>query len=200
MKVEKVIQRRGVDIAGHFSRGQQRLDLRPEYQPLVVQCVVQRLDAKGVARQQDRLRFEIENGKGEHAVQGVDHLRAAFLVQVQQHFRVGARAELVTLAQIGVQFAKIVDLAIEDHPTRAVLVAHRLMAGRRQIDDRQSPKCQPRRPKNLDTLVVWAAVADRIGHAAQHVAIGLAPGIAMHDAADSTHRYEINQSNSESRR
>ena len=89
------------------------------------------------------------------------------LVEVDDRLGVGARAEPVALglearAQLGV----VVDLAVEGDPDRAVLVGHRLVPGRRQVDDRQPPVAEHHAP--VGRLPQAGVVGAAVGHGVAH--------------------------------
>ncbi len=82
----------------------------------------------------------VPDGEGEHAVQARHAGRALLLVEVDDRLGVGARAVRVALGlELGAQRLVVVDLAVVGDPDGAVLVGHRLVAGGRQVDDRQPP-------------------------------------------------------------
>ena len=58
---------------------------------------------------------------------------------------------------------EVVDLAVEDDPDRAVLVAERLIAGR-QIDDAEPPVAEADAGADVEAVRVGAAMRDRRGH------------------------------------
>ena len=84
----------------------------------------------------------VEDRDAEHPAQTAEHLGAVLLVEVRQHLGVRRAAEDVT-ARLEVQAELVVveDLAVEDRPDRPVLVRHRLVARRREVDDPQ-PRVQ----------------------------------------------------------
>ncbi len=68
--------------------------------------------------------------------------RPLVFVEVDQDFRVALGAEAMAAGfQSLPQGAEIIDLAVEDHPQRAVFVGKRLPAAG-QVDDRQPPMAQ----------------------------------------------------------
>ena len=94
----------------------------------------------------------------------VDARVAPLFVGVNDGLGVGARA--VAMAggfELRPDVGVVVDLAVEDDPDRAVLVRHRLMAGR-QIDDAQPPVAERRPIVDEFTGVVWPAMRDDVAH------------------------------------
>jgi hypothetical protein len=70
----------------------------------------------------------------------------------------------------------VVDLAVEDSPHRAVLVAHRLMAAL-DVDDAQPPS--PERDAagiDVESIVIGPAVGHARGHAPRSVATRVGGG------------------------
>ena len=91
--------------------------------------VIQRLDSEAIAREKHlrRIAAAIPDGEGEHAVETTHALRAPLFVGMHDDFGVGTRTESVTQACQGfVQFAKIVNLAVEDYSDASGFVPHRL--------------------------------------------------------------------------
>ena len=80
---------------------------------------------------------------------------------------VAARAEHVPeRRQLGHQLPVVVDLAVEDDDDGAVLVEHRLLAGR-QVDDRQALVAQRDAGRAVHAGLVGPAVMLRLVHAQQ---------------------------------
>ena len=77
-------------------------------------------------------------------------------------------AKLVA-GELGLQFRVIIDLAVEDNDEAPVRRFHRLMAERRQIDDRQPPVDEGHAGLGLDpdSFVVGAAESKALGHPAR---------------------------------
>ncbi len=154
---------------------EQRGQFRGEQQLAVVLVQEQRLLAEAVAREQQAPAALIPDGKGEHALQGVHHRLAVFLIQVNQHLGIGVRCELVppppeVLAQLRV----VVDLAVERRPHRSVLVAQRLMAPG-YVHDRQTAGAD-RHPAGriaVHPLVVGSTVAQGRAHRPHRAAVGV---------------------------
>jgi hypothetical protein len=87
----------------------------------------ERLDAEPVARQEQRPAPRIPQGKGEHPLEFAHQVLAVLLVEVHDHLGVRMRAELVAAClQARAQRLEVVDLAVEHHRHRAVLVVDRL--------------------------------------------------------------------------
>src|SRR5256885_9901852 len=117
----------------------------------------------------------------------MDQIRSALLVEVNDNLTIGARSKLVTTCQeLLTQRLKVINLAIEDHPHRAVLIAERLMPAV-QIDNAQAPHTQSDLRLNEETFVVRPAVAHDRTHRTQ-VARVHGTIVKAHDSGNATHR------------
>src|ERR1700740_1538020 len=122
---------------------QQRLYFGRKRQTAVIrQRVVQRLHTEGVAHQVKLPGDHVERPEGKHSVQPRQRAleppgRQAF----DQRFRVGVPAprDVKLLPQLQV----IVDFSVEGHPPAPILAAHGLVAGGREIEDRESRMPEP---------------------------------------------------------
>ena len=74
---------------------QEGLDFGSEQDSQALPPVIERLDSVAVARQMKQFVPGIPQGKGEDAVEPFDEVNAPFLVAMDQHLGVGARAEPV---------------------------------------------------------------------------------------------------------
>ena len=109
----------------------QRLELRSEQQHAVVAAPVQRLDADPIAHQEKLLPARVPQTDGEHPFQPVDEIGPLLLVQMDQGLAVGARpVDVSLLLQLLAELGVVVDLPVESDPYGAILVRHRLPAGR----------------------------------------------------------------------
>src|SRR5690348_11189727 len=71
----------------------------------------------------------------------LDTRLAPLLIRGEYDFRVRRRFEVVlVLSELSAEFFVVVDLAVENDPELAIVAHHRLMAGRRQVEDRQTAK------------------------------------------------------------
>jgi hypothetical protein len=134
-------------------------------------------------------------GKGIHAVDLLDGMLAPRGQRPQQDLRVArAPKHHAGTLQLRPQRAKVVDLTVEDQAVARLLVEHRLVPGRREIEDRQPPEAEARnRPgvavakrQFLVALVIRPAMNHRLHHG-PHGRLHL-PTITADDPADSTHR------------
>ena len=148
------------------------LGLRREAEGLGILLVAEGLLPQAIARQKELAPGGVPDGEGEHAPERIQAADPAFLVEVEDHLRVGVGAEPVAPShEVGPEVLEIVDLPVEDDPDRAVLVRHRLVAGGAEIDDAETPVREAHRPLAVDPGIVWAAMGlDRI-HALQDLAL-----------------------------
>src|SRR5690606_8686829 len=102
------------------------------------------LDPHPVAREKKGLPITIPDREREHAAKALHALGAPGLPRVDDDFRVAARAEYMTeRLQLGHEVLEIVDLPVEHHGHRAVLVEQRLLTGG-HIDDGKPAVAKPR--------------------------------------------------------
>jgi hypothetical protein len=114
-----------------------------------------------------------------------DAVVAVLLVEVDDHLAVRARGEAVAARlQARAQLLVVVDLAVGDDRDRAVLGAQRLVAAG-DVDDRQPPMHECRRPERDDRLTVGTAVAHRGRHPPPGVGRGRASGVE--EGAEAAH-------------
>ena len=169
---EEAGDRRFVDPHRHVRVGEQRLDLRPEYEMPPVAIVEQRLLARAIAREHEPAGAVVPQRDGKHAVDRLDEGRAALLVQVDENFGVGLGPETMALPfELGAELAEVVDLAVEDHADRPVLVRHRLIRRGGQVDDPQAAEPEAGAParRHEQPFVVRSAMDQPVAHRDQHV-------------------------------
>jgi hypothetical protein len=144
--VDQVIRHRvRIDLDVEVGMTEERLDLRRQGEQVVGVIVEQRLLAGTIARESQPGGPVVPDRNREHAVQVGDAVGAFLLVQVDNRFRITSRSKTVTaLHELLPQFAEVVDLAVEDDTDVAVLVRHRLIRVRRQIDDPQPTEAEGR--------------------------------------------------------
>ena len=126
-------------VQARLPAGQHRelLDLGGEREePVGREPVVERLDAEPVARGKDRPGLAVVEHEREHAVEPVQAVPPPLGVGVEEHLGVGAGVKgMAGGLELGAQLAVVVDLAVVDDPVAAVGRAHRLVAGRREVED-----------------------------------------------------------------
>ena len=86
-------------------------------------CVIQRLDTHWIARQKQLASPAVPDRERENPIQMIDDLLTVFLVQVENHLRVGVRRESMSFAfEEAPQLTIVVDLAVEHDVQRAVFI------------------------------------------------------------------------------
>ena len=178
---------------------QDRPNLGREHQrPLPVRvrvlAEVERLDAERIAGQQEPARLVVPEREREHSAQHPDRVGPPEREQAQHDRGVAARLErLAGLLEVAPQILEVVDLAVEDdRPVVATgAVSHRLIARRRQVDDREATVAQHApdavgvRAALPDTRAIRTTMRERIGHPLQSRPV---PAVdAPEDARYSTH-------------
>ena len=154
---------RGIGRQLEAAAGLQRLDLRGEAQHAPRFSEIERPDAEGVAGGEQAAPRLVPDGEGEHAAKPRDHLGPIAGIEQQQHLGIGGRATGDALrGQLGAQLAIVQDLAIEDDPIGAIIVAHRLVGLGPRVDDRQPPVGE------ADPAVRRHPEAGRVGAATGH--------------------------------
>ncbi len=143
--------------------GEQCLDLGAEQEGLPVgqlrRRVIERFLAEAVARQDQPARAAVPQCQREHAAQPSEQRRPPGMPAIDDDLAVGAAAEdIAERRQLGAQCSEIVDFAVVGQPDIARHAGHRLMARRRQVDDRQPCMRQRAQPVGPHPFVVRAAV------------------------------------------
>src|SRR5271155_760343 len=81
------------EARGNNPGSQKRFDLRGEDNSVRCQRVVERLNAKPVARQQQAILSCVPDRKRKHSAQSLDARIANLIVKLEHHFRIGARTK-----------------------------------------------------------------------------------------------------------
>src|SRR5579872_5593168 len=120
---------------------------------------------------------------------------------MEDHFGIGARLELVARRlQAGAQFRKVVNLAVEDNPDRAVFIAHGIAPAGSQVNDGQSPVSQAHTVTGPHSIVIWPPVTNCVRHAADLPWVDGALRTEINLAYDAAHRDSITLASGISRR
>ena len=144
--------------------GEQGLDLGRQTQRAAIVMVVQRLDAEAVARREQQLVALVPQREGEFPAQLMQAVGPELVIQVQGDFAVGTGLQPITaLAQLVLYAFKVVKLAVDDDPQRAVLIADRLRAAFR-IDNTEPgvPQRHPAIRREPGPLPVRAAMLQAV--------------------------------------
>jgi hypothetical protein len=142
---------------------QQRLHLRSEIEHPIDRGIVERLDAEAIARRQKAT--TVPERKGEHAAEMAEAVEPPAIICSEDRFGIGGRPEIPVRPELVLQFAVVVDLAVE-RDDAAVGCLHRLAPGARKIDDREPAMRQPasgirRAP---EALAIRSAMRDQSVH------------------------------------
>ena len=117
-----------------------RPQLGGERELAVDRTVVERLDPEAVPREHEPPPARVPDRDGEHPAQALCELFAVLFVEMEHHFGVAVRPEVMSGAlQLVAQLAVVVDLTVLDDVEGAVLVGDRLVA-RLEVDDRETPR------------------------------------------------------------
>src|SRR6266481_6951019 len=86
--------------------------------------------------------------------------------------------------QVGV----IVAFTVVGDPHRAVVATHRLMTGRRQVDDRQSAMAKSDIAAQHMAAVIRPAMREQLSHPFEEARIRARPRIELEDSGDAAHQ------------
>ena len=173
--------------------GQQRLDLRGERDAVIVDGVVERLDADAVADQPERLLASVPDGDGEHAPEAMQAVDAPLLEGVEDDLRIGVvRGPGVTPErfELRADLGVVVDLAVEDDAQAAVLVGHGLVRRVAQVDDGEpsEPEADARILVHPEPWAIRTPVDHRLAHVRDQARLHPIVGAQRHDAGDAAHQ------------
>ena len=164
-----------LDAALAVGVGHQRFQLRGESQTHRSGPDVQRLLAGAVARQEHRRVAQVVEGHGEHAVQPGEHVVSPLPVRGEDHFGIAAGAEGVSQRfELRAEVEEVVDLAVEGDAELARGIEHRLMSGRREVDDRQAAVSKPDATVGgpPESRVIRTAMGHGVAHRLQRQRLG----------------------------
>jgi hypothetical protein len=149
--------------------------------------IIEGLDAKTIARDEEHALPRVPDGEGEHAIEPVQAVFPELLVEMQQYFCVGLRDQLVpSTPELLRQLHVVVDFPVEDDPEGAIAVDHRLVARRRQVEDRQTAHSEPDMTIEIQPRVIGPAVTETVSHRREQ-RLGYARAICAQDSYDAAH-------------
>ena len=123
-----------------------------------------------------------------HSVQAFQTLRAPLEIAVKQDLGVAGRAErMASRLQLPAQFDEVVNLAVEDQGDGTVDGAHRLVASRRQVENRQAPEPERYLSREVSAFVIGPPMRQNREHSA-HDFLVLARRWGFDNADESAHR------------
>ena len=166
----------------------QRLELRAENEfARFEEGVVQRFHPEAVAHHEQRLLVAVPQCKGKHAAKARHTGFAPGFPGVDDDFGIGMGAEGVAQGfELGHEFLKVGDFAVEHDDDRAILIEQRLLAGG-QVDDRQPPVAQSHARFQMQAAFVGAAMELRFVHAMEQRAWNLARFTGIENAGNAAH-------------
>src|SRR5438067_5613303 len=161
-EAEVVVARLPIERGAEARMGGNRLDLACEYPLTADGRIEQRLHAIAIASEQQRPAPLVINSEREDAAELVDQTLAHLLVQMDKHLGVRRAAKPMTASlQIDAEFARVVDLAVEDDQDLTVFVRERLVPRRRKVDKRKAAMHELAVPVRELPLTVRAAVREQ---------------------------------------
>src|SRR5204863_2371015 len=126
-----------VRFGGNAAGLQKALDFRSEHERPGRLHVVERLNPKAVAGEQQLTTARVPDGEREHASEALHALSAHLFVEVDNHLGVApGREGVAPRLELPPNLAEVVDLAVEHDRDGRVFVAERLMSARK-IDNRE---------------------------------------------------------------
>ena len=138
-------RRTGVDRVPDARRGEERLHLGCKQHPVPVRVIEERLLAGTIARQDQAALRLIPDREAEHPIQPLDALGSVLLVEMHDRLGIRLRPEGVAARQqVRAQAEVVVNLPVEGDVNRAVLVRHRLVGHRAEVDDLQPAEPESR--------------------------------------------------------
>ncbi len=131
--------------------------------------MIERLLAEAIARKHEALQACVPQRHGEHAVERIDEVRPALLVEVGDDLGVRARPEAMAAAcQVAAQAGVVVDLAVAHDVHVARLVRERLGTAP-HVDDREAAAAEAGAAGDDPSVAVGAAMQEATRHALEHL-------------------------------
>jgi hypothetical protein len=166
-------------------------DFRCKDEPAILVIVIERFYPNPISYQHELLESRIPQSDGIVAFDVVNEVEPTFLVKMKNGLRVSAGS--VYMAAFFQPFSKlcmVVNLTVEHQPELIRTPVHGLMAGFRQINDRQPSKAKPTSTiiENEVACVVWTAMLHLIAHTDNQIIVHpCLRGIMFPNSADTTH-------------
>src|SRR5690606_29398702 len=139
-EAEIVLHRRWIDRSIKSRMFLQRLEFRAKNNLTTSEyCIVERLDAEPVPRQEQRFGTTVPQRECEHSVETIEAALAPLLPGMHDYLGIASGAEYVTLSYefLG-KLPEIVDLTVVRYDDGFIFVIERLLAAL-EVDDRQAP-------------------------------------------------------------
>ena len=171
--------------------GAQGSQLGAEEERAAEPAVVEGLLADPVARQRQRAFRPVPQGECEHALDAPEGSLGAPMVDCgEQDLGVGVATEGIAAGlELGPKPQEIVDLAIERDDVAARSREHRLVAGRRRVDDGKTPMAQSQagRGVNPRARAIRSAMLQRSGHRPHQALVVAIALVAPEKSRDAAH-------------
>jgi hypothetical protein len=117
----------------------------------------------------------------------VNTIRAEVFVKVNDDLGIGVRTKHVAPAfEISPKLVEVVNFSVEDYPTRAIFVEHRLVTAS-QVNDAEAAHAKTRAVPDEHSFIVRAAVDDGLAHAVNDVVVNPAIMLCADYSRNSTH-------------
>ena len=189
VKMEILVEPRGIDVARDARALKERFNLAGEDDALAVVVVVELLHAERIAREDQAALTRVPVREREDARDVLERARSVAPQEMKE--RLGVRRPPKTHAlrlEPRAKLRVVVRLPVV-RDGAAVVGEHRLLAGRREIDDREATVAEPERPREMESFVVGTAMPERARHAHDEIAIRRARRLGVvEDPRDSAHR------------
>jgi hypothetical protein len=192
------MQRVGIDLRSQPRLSEDPFQLGREGENAILLGVVKGLHAVRIARKVHPTRTRVPYSEGEDPVQTGGAVEPPFLVGVNDGFCVCTRGEAVTARfQLATQLAMVVDLAVEDHDNRPVLVRDRLISCD-EVDDREAPDTErdSRVVVEVLTALIGPAMPQQVARASEVASIDRTAASAIVDTNDPAHRISRREASS----
>ena len=117
------VQRDRVDSRGSLESSRHTPHLGGKAHATVVDRVIDKFDTEPVSCQQKAATWSVPDCQAKHSIQTVENILTPLLVAMDNHFGVATCQKSVSKRfEIVAEFGKIVNLAVEDDPDRALAV------------------------------------------------------------------------------
>ena len=185
---EVFLDGQGVDAAVERRVLHQHLELGAEGERAVGQQRVEhRLDRQAVARHEESVAVAVVQREREHAAEALHAVLTPGLPRVDDDLGIAAGVEDVAQGlELGDEFLEVVDLAVEHHRHRAILVEQRLLAGG-EVDDGKPPVRERDAGLEVIAALVRAAMMLHVVHALHQRAVEVAFATGVEKAGDAAH-------------
>lgn len=187
MERHVVMQRDRIDLCRDAAAGEERRQGGGEAHAAPPNRIVERLDAKTVAAQDEAAGLPFTQGKGEHAVEPSHRPGAPGMPCLQDDLGIAVGEEAISLRrQLVAQFTVIVDAAVEDDLQAQLGIGHWLLRLFRKVNDLQAAVSESHRPVGEQSFRVRAAGRHGVRHGFDRRPRG-PRAVERHLATNSTH-------------